>query len=233
MKDSYEELRKEAIDSLISNGVLRTPSIIKAMLKIPREEFIPRSVKNHAYADSPLPIGSGQTTSALHMTAMFSEHGELKLGKKVLEVGGGCGYMSCVYAEAVATDGEPKEKWGHVWTIEIIKELVDNAKENVRKTGYADRVTVIHGDGSLGYEKQAPYDAIIVTSAAPRIPDPLIQQLGVNGRLLIPVGDISLYQQLIMKDEKRWKCIERNFGRRRICSNERPTWMEVIERRCN
>ncbi len=198
MRGSYEEFRKKAIDSLTSQGILKTPSIIRAMLKVPREEFIPSDVKDHAYIDAPLPIGSGQTTSAMHMTAMFSEYGELELGKKVLEVGGGCGYMSCVYAEVVAPDNQPKEKWGHVWTVEIIKELAETARKNVKKVGYADRVTVIHGDGSLGYDNHAPYDTIIVTSAAPGIPDPLIQQMKVGGKLLIPVGDISLYQRLIM-----------------------------------
>ena len=198
MSDSYEALRNGAIDSLTSQGVLKTPSIIRAMLKVPREEFIPPNVKNHAYVDTPLPIGGEQTTSAMHMTAMFSEYGELELGKKVLEIGGGCGYMSCVYAEVVAPDDQPQEKWGHVWTVEIIKELAETAKENVKKVGYEDRLTVVHGDGSLGFEKYAPYDTIIVTSAAPGIPDPLVQQLKVGGELLIPVGDLSRYQQLMM-----------------------------------
>jgi len=202
MKDSFPELRKKAVESLITQGILKTPSIIGAILKVPREEFLPPDVKQHAYVDSPLPIGSGQTTSALHMTAMFCEYGKLKFGNKVLEVGGGCGYMSCVYAEVVASIEKPKNKWGKVWTIEIIKELADLAKKNVEKTGYSDRVTVIHGDGSYGFDKYAPFDVIIVTSAAPDVPDSLVQQLKKGGSLLIPVGDLSLYQQLLRIKKK-------------------------------
>ena len=197
MKNSSMELRKKALDSLISQGILKTPSAIKAMLKVPREDFLPPNVISHAYTDAPLPIGSGQTTSALHMTAMFCEYGELELGKSVLEIGGGCGYMSCVYAEMVAPTRHTKKKWGHVWTVEIIKELADFAKDNVDRIGYSDRVTVIHGDGSYGLSEYAPFDVIIVTSAAPEVPNSLIQQLRKGGTLLIPVGDISRYQQLI------------------------------------
>jgi len=197
MKKSLEEEKKKAINNLIAEGILKTESIIRAMLKVPREEFLPNNVKHYAYADMPLPIGYGQTTSALHMTAIFCEYGELKLGEKVLEIGAGCGYMSCVYAEVVAPSNQPKSKWGHVWSIEIIKELYEFAKKNVEKTGYADRVTLIHGNGSLGLKEYSPYDAIIVTSAAPRIPKEMIEQLSPKGRLLIPVGSPGFYQQLI------------------------------------
>ncbi len=198
MSGSYSESRNYTVEALVSEGVLRTPNIIRAMLKVPREEFLPVDLRDRAYIDAPLPIGCGQTTSAMHMTAMFCEYGELKIGKNVLEIGGGCGYMSCVYAEVVAPSDHPKDKWGHIWTVEIIKDLADSAKENIIRAGYEGRVTVIHGDGSLGLIEHKPYDAIIVTSAAPKIPDPLIEQLKIGGILLIPVGDISLYQQLIM-----------------------------------
>jgi protein-L-isoaspartate(D-aspartate) O-methyltransferase len=168
------------------------------MLKVPREEFLSQDMKERAYIDAPLPIGCGQTTSAMHMTAMFCEYGELDSGKKILEIGGGCGYMSCVYAEIVASSEHPEVRWGHVWSVEIIKDLADTARDNIKRVGYDNRVTVIHGDGSLGLTEYVSYDVIIVTSAAPKIPDPLIEQLKIGGILLIPVGDISLYQQLIM-----------------------------------
>jgi protein-L-isoaspartate(D-aspartate) O-methyltransferase len=208
-KSFFDEERKKAIENLKAEGILKTESIIKAMLKVPREAFLPNNVKRYAYMDTPLPIGYGQTTSALHMTAIFCEYGELKLGEKVLEIGGGCGYMSCVYAEVVAPSDQPKSRWGHVWSIEIIKELYEFAKTNIEKTGYADRVTLIHGDGSLGLNEYSPYDVIIVTSAAPRIPKEMIDQLSINGRLLIPVGSPSFYQELIKVKKRKNGTIEK------------------------
>lgn len=188
--------KKRVVGDLKFQGIIRSKEVERAILTVPREEFLPPDVKVHAYVDSPLPIGHGQTTSAIHMTAMFCEHGELMVGKKVLEVGGGCGYMSCVYAELVAPLSEPEEKRGHVWTVEIVRALAYFSIENVKRTGYSDRVTVIHGDGSLGLPEHQPFDTIIVTSAAPDVPQPLIDQLGVNGMLLIPVGMPYSFQEL-------------------------------------
>ncbi len=96
----FAELRRQAVDELRREGILRNAEVIRAMSKVPREEFLPPEVRSYAYADSPIPIGHGQTTSALHMTALFCEFGEMKLGQRVLEVGGGCGYMSCVYGDS-------------------------------------------------------------------------------------------------------------------------------------
>ncbi|MEM3004557.1 MAG: protein-L-isoaspartate O-methyltransferase [Candidatus Bathyarchaeia archaeon] len=195
--ERYEKLRKEAVNLLMREGILRSQSVIRAMSLVPREEFLPEEVKPEAYIDAPLPIGYGQTTSALHMTAMFCEYAELSLGEKVLEIGGGCGYMSCVYAEVVAASDQPREKWGHVWSAEIIEELARVAQENIRRCGYSERVDVVHADASLGLPEHAPYDAIIVTSAAPMIPEEIIGQLRAGGCLLIPVGEIYHYQRLI------------------------------------
>jgi protein-L-isoaspartate(D-aspartate) O-methyltransferase len=167
------------------------------MSMVPREEFLPEEVRSEAYVDAPLPIGYGQTTSALHMTAMFCEYSELTLGEKVLEIGGGCGYMGCVYAEIVASGSEPRDKWGHVWSAEIIEDLAKFGQENINRCGYADRVDLLCKDASLGLEEYAPYDAIIVTSAAPDIPQGLIGQLNLGGCLLIPVGGICHYQTLL------------------------------------
>ncbi|WP_455369927.1 protein-L-isoaspartate O-methyltransferase [[Eubacterium] cellulosolvens] len=195
--NKFAQSRKKALDRLIQGGILHSENVIRAMSLVPREEFLPNEVKGEAYIDAPIPIGYGQTTSALHMTAMFCEYAELSLGDKILEVGGGCGYMSCVYAEVVAPSTITKENWGHVWSAEIIEELAKSAQDNVKKCGYSDRVDILHKDASLGIEEYEPYDVIIVTSAAPDIPKDLIDELDINGSLLIPVGGIYQFQQLL------------------------------------
>lgn len=185
------------ITSLQNEGILKRKEVIRAFLSVPREEFLPCDVRRNAHIDTPLPIGYGQTTSALHMTAMFCEHSGMRLGQKVLEVGGGCGYMSCVYAEVVAPKDAKRDLWGHVWSVEIVKELAELAKQSIERAGYGDRVTMIHGDASEGLPEHAPYDVIIVTSAAPGVPKPMIEQLAPNGVLVIPVGGPHLYQELL------------------------------------
>ena len=190
-------LRRQAIDELEREGVLRNPNVIRAMATVPREEFLPEEAKSYAYIDSPIPIGHGQTTSALHMTALFCEYSEMKLGQRVLEVGGGCGYMSCVYAEVVAASDKPHEGWGHVWSAEIVEGLAEFGKKNVERLGYADRVTFLAADASGGIDARTNFDVIIVTSAAPDVPPELPAQLNVGGILLIPVGDAHFYQELI------------------------------------
>ena len=192
-----DEKRRRAIDELKSQGILHDPNIIKAMSKVPREEFLPPDIRAYAYVDSPLPIGFGQTTSALHMTALFCEYGEMKLGQQVLEVGGGCGYMSCVYAEVVAPIEQSKETWGHVWSAEIVPELAEFGRKNVERLGYSDRVTFISEDASEGLIGEGPFDLIITTSAAPDVPPGLIDQVKTGGMLLIPVGGAYFYQQLL------------------------------------
>lgn len=191
------EERGRAVDRLIAEGVLRSKPVIRAMLTVPREEFLPEDMKGYAYADAPLPIGCGQTTSALHMTAMICEHSGMALGQRVLEVGGGSGYMSCVYAEVVAPSDVDRSGWGHVWSVEIIKDLADRAKKDIERTGYADRVTMIYRDGSEGLPEHSPFDVIAVTSAAPDVPAPLKEQLAPGGTMLIPVGSIGFYQELV------------------------------------
>jgi len=186
--------REALVRELIRSGVLKSDKVIKAMLRVPRELFVPPELRKYAYVDTPLPIGYGQTISAPHMVALMTEALDPQPGNKVLEVGTGSGYQAAVIAEIVGPEG-------HVYTVEIIKELVDFANENLRRAGYADRVTVVHGDGTLGYSAAAPYDRIIVTAAAPDIPKPLIDQLKCDGRLVIPVGDLYLqYLVIVYKD---------------------------------
>ena len=209
----FSEKRRRAVEALRSEGVLRDSHIVRAMMTVPRERFLRTEEMPYAYADSPLPIGHGQTTSALHMTALFCEYAEMEMGQKVLEVGGGCGYMSCVYAEIVAPSDQSEAEWGHVWSVEIIKELAEFASTNVEKAGYASRVTVVHADASVGLPEHAPYDVIIVTSAAPDIPSPLQEQIAPRGVLLIPIGTPHFFQELFrVRKGENGKLTRENLG---------------------
>jgi protein-L-isoaspartate(D-aspartate) O-methyltransferase len=212
LKD-FSELRREAVEELRRQGILRDVSIINAMSQVPREEFLPRDEASYAYVDSPLPIGFGQTTSALHMTALFCEYGKMRLGQTVLEVGGGCGYMSCVYAEVVAPLEQPRKNWGHVWSAELIPELAEFGRKNVARLGYASRVTFLQADASEGLHQEGPFDLIIVTSAAPEIPEELIGQVKTEGILLIPVGGASFHQELLrVRKKSDGTLVQENLG---------------------
>ena len=193
----YAASRKRAVEALIDEGILKHENVIAAMMKVQREEFLPPEARQFAYVDSPISIGFGQTTSALHMTAMFCEYGELSVGQRVMEVGGGCGYMSAVYAEVVAPLTEPKDRWGHVWSAEIIPELAEVGRKHLERLGYSERVTFVCKDASGGFEGEERFDVIIVTSAAPTVPAPLIDQLKPEGTLVIPVGEPHVYQELL------------------------------------
>ncbi|MDX1799108.1 MAG: protein-L-isoaspartate(D-aspartate) O-methyltransferase, partial [Candidatus Lokiarchaeia archaeon] len=179
------------------------PEVIRAMLKVPRHKFVPKDAESSAYMDSPLSIGLGQTISAPHMNAMMCEYLELKEGDKVLEIGTGSGYHAALCAELVAPKGSKNP--GHVFTLERHEKLVKNAKRSLEITGYGNDVTVIHGDGTLGYPEQAPYDKILVTAASPsKIPIPLRDQLKDGGILCIPAGSKNFAQNLyIIKKHKQ------------------------------
>ena len=203
---------KDLIRKLIRNGVLCSPNVIEALQRVPREPFLPENVKASAASDCPLPIGSGQTASAPHMVSIMDEALELEVGHKVLEVGGGSGWHASTIAEIVASSDAPKERWGHVYTIERIAELAAFANQNIIKTGYGDRVTVIHQDGTVGYPEESPYDRILVAAAGPTVPKPLINQLKDGGVLLVPVGGAQYYQTLVRIRKKDGKIVEENLG---------------------
>ncbi|MFX0031517.1 MAG: protein-L-isoaspartate(D-aspartate) O-methyltransferase [Candidatus Hodarchaeota archaeon] len=191
----FEEKRKNLVENLKSRKILKDPIVIRAMMKVPRHKFLPKGAISSAYIDSPLSIGLGQTISAPHMNAMMCEYLELKEGDNVLEIGTGSGYHAALCAEIVAPDNS--ENPGHVYTIERHKELADNAREALNNTGYGDRVTVICGDGTLGYPENAPYDKILVTAASPKkIPPPYKEQLKDGGILCIPAGSREWGQTL-------------------------------------
>jgi protein-L-isoaspartate(D-aspartate) O-methyltransferase len=209
---SQQKKWDELVQKLVRNGILRSPNVIRAFRQVPREPFLPENMKASAASDCPLPIGLGQTSSAPHMISIMNEALELKTGHKVLEVGGGSGWHAATIAEIVAPSDAPEETWGHVYTIERIAELAALAKLNLKKTGYGDRVTVIHQDGTLGFAEKAPYNRIFVAAAGPKIPKPLMDQLENGGVLLAPVGGAQCFQSLIRVRKKDGKIFEENLG---------------------
>lgn len=185
--------RERLIDGLIQRGYLSTTRVIKAMRAVPREIFVPEWEKEHAYLDTPLEIGKGQTISAPHMVAIMCEALDLDEGQKILEIGSGSGYHVAVVAKIIGR--------GKIYSIERFHSLVKRAERNLNKTGIKN-VMVIEGDGSCGLPKYSPYDRIYVTCAAPSIPEPLINQLKKGGKLLIPVGEVFSRLILLEKNEK-------------------------------
>ena len=146
------------------------------------------------------------------MVSIMDEALELEAGQRVLEVGAGSGWHAATIAEVVAPCDVSKDKWGHIYTVEIVSELAELARKNLEKAGYGERVTVICGDGSDGYPAKAPFDRILVTAAAPRLPKPLLGQLKSGGVLVIPVGGIYLYQTLLRLRKKDGRVFEESLG---------------------
>jgi protein-L-isoaspartate(D-aspartate) O-methyltransferase len=171
------------VRSQIEARGVKDPRVLDVMRQVPRHLFVPDDQRKGAYADHPLPIGSGQTISQPYIVAFMTEQLGLKGGEKVLEIGTGSGYQAAVLA-ALA---------GKVYSIEIRKELADEARERLKRLGVTN-AEVRAGDGYQGWPSEAPFDAIIVTAAPERIPPPLLEQLAPNGRMVIPVG--GFYQEL-------------------------------------
>lgn len=199
---TYKQERENLVRMLKLDGRIKTEKVEEAFLETPREIFVPESLKNYAYVDTPLEIGNGQTISAPHMVAIMCEALDIKKGQKILEIGAGSGYHAAVVSKIVG------EK-GHVYTIERFSSLAENAKKNLGKLGIKN-ITVETGDGSEGLPKYAPYDCIYVTCAAPKIPPPLLEQLKDSGKLLIPVGRIICKLELVEK--KRGNIISKDLG---------------------
>jgi protein-L-isoaspartate(D-aspartate) O-methyltransferase len=131
------------------------------------------------------------------MVAIMNEALQLEVGQKVLEVGAGSGWHSATIAEIIAPEDAPRSEWGCVFTVEIVQALAENARKSIMNAGYGDRVKIVSGDGSKGYSEKAPYDRVVVTAAAPNVPQPLVDQLKAGGVMLIPVGSVSLFQNLL------------------------------------
>lgn len=176
--------------------------VIRAMSRVPREHFVPQAYLSRAYDDTPLFIGAGQTISAPHMVAIMCDLLDLQEGMKVLEVGGGSGYHAAVMAGLVGPSG-------HVYSIERLPELANQAQENLAKAGI-ENVAMIVGDGSIGLALHAPYDRISVAATAPEVPEPLKQQLKPGGKMVLPVG--RGYQELVLVTRKNGFAIEEKMG---------------------
>ena len=169
---------------------------LSAMLNVPRHKFVPESMKVRAYTDGPLPIGNGQTISQPYIVAFMTQALHLKSDHHVLEIGTGSGYQAAVLAKIVDS----------VYTIEIVENLAIVAKKRLKDLGY-DNVVVKWGDGYHGLPTKAPFDAIMVTAGADTIPQPLIDQLKVGGRMIIPVGPHNGIRQLVLVTKKKNKVI--------------------------
>jgi len=195
--DKYTALRKDMVANQIVKKGIRNPTTIKALQKVPRHLFVPPQSINRAYDDSPLPIGYNQTISQPFIVAYMTELAKPAKWKRVLEIGTGSGYQAAVLAEIVDT----------VYTIEIIPELAREATTRLAKLGYRNIITKT-GDGYLGWKEHAPFDVIMVTAADDHIPQPLLDQLAEDGRLIMPVGPPSSAQQIVLAVKKNGK-IER------------------------
>ena len=173
-------------------GLVKDEIAFKAFSEVPRELFIPEKHSSSAYLDHPLPLmNTGQTISAPHMTIMILEYLELRNNLKVLEIGAGSGYQASLIAAAISSNSRTT---GHVFSIEIVPELVNFAKNNIKMANYDHIVTVLEGDGTQGYQEESPYDRIILTAAGPKLPPPLIDQLKIGGILVMPLGKPRSYQ---------------------------------------
>jgi protein-L-isoaspartate(D-aspartate) O-methyltransferase len=170
--------RMQMVHEQIEARGVRDTRVLEAMRKVPRHRFVPESQRPYAYDDRPLPIGQAQTISQPYIVALMSALAEVKPGDTVLEVGTGSGYQAAVLAEMGVK----------VFSIEIVAALTQRAKATLDVLGYGGSVEVRHGDGYSGWPEHAPFDAIVVTAAPPKIPEPLKRQLVVGGHLVIPIG---------------------------------------------
>ncbi|HDQ44986.1 MAG TPA: protein-L-isoaspartate(D-aspartate) O-methyltransferase [bacterium] len=179
------------VSKQIAGRGVKDPRVLAAMEKVPRHLFVPDNIRSHAYEDSPLPIGYNQTISQPYIVAYMTEQLVLEGDERVLEVGTGSGYQAAVLAELVP----------EVYTIEIIEPLSVTAREQIEKAGF-ENVHFRVGDGYLGWPEAAPFDAIMITAAPRQIPETLIGQLRVGGRMIVPVGQWHQELLLITKKEK-------------------------------
>ncbi len=199
-KDIYARARKTMVETQLIPRGIRDERVISAMLKVPRHLFVDEALRSQAYSDYPLPIGEGQTISQPFMVAFMTEALRLMGTERVLEIGTGSGYQTAVLAELSE----------RVYSIERIPSIADRARKTLDGLGYPNIVIKI-GDGTLGWEEDAPFDAILVTAGAPQIPPTYIEQLAEGGRLVIPVGG-EFVQELMRITKKKGRIERESLG---------------------
>jgi protein-L-isoaspartate(D-aspartate) O-methyltransferase len=182
--------RQRMVEQQLKPRGIKEERVLAAMAKVPREEFVPADARPSAYEDGPLPIGYDQTISQPYVVAFMTEQLRPKQSDRVLEIGSGSGYQAAILAELVA----------EVYTIEIVEPLAKSAEATLQRLGYKN-VHIKVGDGYKGWPEEAPFDAIIVTCAPEKVPQPLVDQLKDGGRMVIPVGE-RFAQQLYLLEKK-------------------------------
>jgi protein-L-isoaspartate(D-aspartate) O-methyltransferase len=198
-RDDEAERRARMVETQIVARGVRDPCVLTAMREVQRHLFVDPAQRAQAYEDHPLPIAGNQTISQPYIVALMTELAEVKPNEKVLEIGTGSGYQSAVLSRCAR----------EVYSIEIVPELARASGERLRRLGYGN-VTVKEGDGYRGWSEHAPFDAIIVTAAPDRIPQPLLDQLAPGGRMVIPVG--SFFQELkVLSKDKNGKISEKGI----------------------
>ena len=197
--DSFAEERRQMVSKQLRGRDINDSVVLRAMRAVPRHLFVPLALRYLSYEDTPLPIGHGQTISQPYIVALMSQSLALTSGERVLEIGTGSGYQAAILAEMGV----------EVFTIEIIPELGIQAGDLLDQLGY-DNVQVKVGDGYLGWPENAPFDAIIVTCAPTRIPEPLKEQLAEGGRMVIPVGERG-FQQLLLLTKQEGKIVQKKI----------------------
>jgi protein-L-isoaspartate(D-aspartate) O-methyltransferase len=200
--DPFAEDRAELLAALRADPLITDPHVLEALAAVPRHEFVPPEHLGRAYGNYPLTIGYGQTISQPLVVAWMTQALELEPDDVVLEIGTGSGYQAAVLsAYGVA----------HVYTIEIIGPLAEQAAARLERLGYAN-VTVRHADGYFGWEEHAPFDAIIVTAAPDHAPPPLLEQLAEGGHMVIPIGPVGAYQSLWLFTKENGEITSQNLG---------------------
>ncbi len=197
---NFQKARDRMVETQLMGRGIRNPRVLEAMRRVPRHLFVEEALKEQAYSDYPLPIGEKQTISQPYIVALMSEALDLRGDEKVLEIGTGSGYQAAILAELAE----------RVFSIERFPPLAYRANQILQKLGYQN-ILVRVADGSLGWPDEAPFDGIMATAGTPRIPQPLVDQLRVGGRLVLPVGD-RLSQELILVERTPEGIHKTNLG---------------------